>query len=78
MEDRRVWIVALVGWLNLPLLQRFSAAAPASGDRLLATPDDVELVATRAGSGIAVELVPGERLALRRSCREFHLVTCER
>ena len=61
------WIVALVGWLNLPLLQRFSAAAaPASGDRLLATLDDVELVATRSGSGIAVELVPGERLALRR------------
>jgi len=61
------WIIGTVGWLNLPVLQRFSAAAsPASGDRLLATLDDVELVATRSGSGVAVELVPGERLALRR------------
>jgi hypothetical protein len=61
------WIVAVVGWLNLPLLQRFSAAAtPATGDRVLASLDDVELVATRSASGLAVELVPGERLALRK------------
>jgi hypothetical protein len=61
------WIIAAVGWLNLPVLQRFSAAAvPATAERVLATLDDVELVATRSGGGLAVDLAPGERLALRR------------
>ena len=61
------WIVGMVGWLNLPVLQRFSAAAAQTGhERVLAALDDVELVATRSGSGVAVDLAPGERLALRR------------
>ncbi|HEU5490074.1 MAG TPA: hypothetical protein VFU84_04700 [Gaiellaceae bacterium] len=61
------WIVGTVGWLNLPVLQRFSAAATPTGhERVLAALDDVELVATRSGSGLAVDLAPGEQLALRR------------
>ena len=62
-----IWILALVGWLLLPVLQRFSAAgAPAIGMRVLASLDGVELVATRSEHGVAVELQPGERLVLRR------------
>ena len=61
------WIIAAVGWLNLPVLQRFTAAAaPATAERVLATLDDVELVATRSTGGLAVDLAPGERLVLRR------------
>jgi hypothetical protein len=61
------WIVAAVGWLNLPVLQRFSAAAaPPAGERVLAELDGVELVATHSTDGVAVELHPGERLVLRR------------
>jgi hypothetical protein len=61
------WIVGLVGWLNLPVLQRFSAAAEAPGEeRLLATLEGVEVVATRSGNGLTIDLAPGERLVLRR------------
>ena len=61
------WIVTVVGWLLLPVLQRFTAAgAPTTGLRVLASLDDVELVATRSGQGLAVELQPGERLVLRK------------
>ena len=61
------WIVGAVGWLNLPLLQRFSAAAiPAGRERVLAALDNVELVATSSNHGVAVDLAPGERLLLRR------------
>jgi hypothetical protein len=61
------WIVGVVGWLNLPVLQRLGAAtAVATDGRVLATLDDVELVATRAAGGLTVELGPGERLVLRR------------
>ncbi|HJR94592.1 MAG TPA: hypothetical protein VJ807_04100 [Gaiellaceae bacterium] len=64
------WIVGLVGWLNLPVLQRFSAAAtPPVGERVLAALDDVELVATRTGDALAIDLAPGERLVLRRRPR---------
>lgn len=61
------WIVGAVGWLLLPVLQRFTAAGvPAAvGTRVLASLEDVELVATRTG-GIEVHLEAGERLALRR------------
>jgi hypothetical protein len=61
-----MWIVGLVGWLLLPVLQRFTAAgAPAAGGRVLATLGDVELVATTAG-GVDPQLLPGERVLLRR------------
>ncbi len=61
------WIIGVVGWLNLPVLQRFSAAGAAPGpERLVAELDGVELVATRSSEGVAVELHPGERLVLRR------------
>ena len=42
------------------------AGAPATGLRVLASLDDVELGATRSGQGLAVELQPGERLVLRK------------
>jgi hypothetical protein len=61
------WIVAAVGWLNLPVLQRFSAAgSPPGGERVVAELDGVELVATHSKDGVAVDLHPGERLVLRR------------
>jgi hypothetical protein len=64
------WIVGTVGWLNLPVLQRFSAAAAhVNGERVLATLDDVDLVATRGGGGLVVDLAPGEQLALRKRLR---------
>ncbi len=60
------WIVGVMGWLLLPVVQRFTAAAaPSSELRVLASLDGVELVATRSG-GLDVRLQPGERLVLRR------------
>jgi hypothetical protein len=57
-----------MGWILLPLLQRFAAAAVASSDvRVLAALDDVQLVLTRSSDGLEVVLAPGERLALRRN-----------
>lgn len=62
-----LWIIGVVGWLNLPVLQRFTAAAaPAGDERVLAELDGVELVLTRSASGLSVELAPGERIALRK------------
>jgi hypothetical protein len=62
-----LWIVGVVGWLNLPVLQRFSAAgAPTGGERLVAELDGVEVIATPSAEGISVDLHPGERLVLRR------------
>ena len=61
-----VWIIGLVGWLLLPVLQRFTAAAaPATRGRVLATLGDVELVATTIG-GVDPRLLPGERVLLRK------------
>jgi hypothetical protein len=61
------WIVGVMGWILLPVLQRFTAAATAgAGLRVLAALDGVELVATHANEGIVVDLRPGERLLLRR------------
>jgi hypothetical protein len=52
------------------VLQRFSAAAAhVNGERVLATLDDVDLVATRGGGGLVVDLAPGEQLALRKRLR---------
>ncbi len=62
-----LWIIGIVGWLNLPVLQRFSAAGALSGsERLVAELDGIEIVATHSGEGVAVDLHPGERLVLRR------------
>jgi hypothetical protein len=63
-----LWIVGGVGWLLLPVLQRFAdASAPAAADeRLVAELDGVELVATRSAEGLTLALRPGERLLLRR------------
>jgi hypothetical protein len=63
------WILGLLGWLLLPVLQRFSSAGFAPGAaRVLGVLDGVELVATRDSvEGVAVELpARGERLVLRR------------
>lgn len=62
-----LWILAVLGYLLLPLLQRFMAAGPPAVDgRVLGALDNVELVATRSSDGLEVHLVPGERLLLRR------------
>ncbi len=63
------WILGLLGWLLVPVLQRFTAAGEsASGIRVLAALDGVELVASRdALDGVQIEApAPGERLVLRR------------
>ena len=62
------WIVGVMGWVLLPVLQRFTAAAVVSpgGLRVLAALGDVELVATRSGDGLDLQLERGERLLLRR------------
>jgi hypothetical protein len=64
-----LWILAGLAYLLVPVLQRFTATAASTADRVLATLDDVELVATRSGSGLAFDLAPGERLTLRRRSR---------
>ncbi len=62
-----LWILAALGLLLVPVLQRFTAAGAASADeRVLASLDDIELVATRTGHGLDVQLAPGEHLTLRR------------
>ena len=63
------WILGLLGWLLVPVLQRFTAAGEsASGIRVLAALDGVELVASRdALEGVQIEApAAGERLVLRR------------
>jgi hypothetical protein len=62
-------ILAVLGYLLLPVAQHVTTGAQDSGVRVLATLDDVELVATRSSGGVAVELAPGERLLLRRAPR---------
>ena len=64
------WILAALAFFLAPVLQRWSAVGDTEpGDRVLATLDDVELVATRdPGEMLVVTGRPraGERLALRR------------
>jgi hypothetical protein len=63
------WILGLLGWLLVPVLQRFTiAGASASGVRVLAVLDGVELVASRdALDGVQIQApTAGERLVLRR------------
>jgi len=61
------WILTALGYLLLPVLQRFtSAGVPETADRVLAELNGVKLVATKSGEGIEARLAPGERLALRR------------
>ena len=63
------WILGLLGWLLVPVLQRFTAAGTsATGIRVLAVLDGVELVASRnALDGVQVDApAAGERLVLRR------------
>jgi hypothetical protein len=60
------WILAALGWFLLPVLQRYTAAAADTDDRVLDELDGVELVATRSGTGLDVRLARGERLILRR------------
>lgn len=62
------WILAALGWFLLPVLQRLTAAGERPGDRVLGELDGIELLATRAarGDAIDVRLRRGERLLLRR------------
>lgn len=62
-----LWILAGLAYLLVPVLQRFTtAAAPPGSERVVAELDGIELVATRSHDGLAVDLLPGERLVLRR------------
>jgi hypothetical protein len=64
-----LWILTLLAYFLVPVLQRFTAAGAApEAVRVLAALDDVELVATRTPDGRAIDarLEPGERLVLRR------------
>jgi hypothetical protein len=62
-----LWILTGLGYLLVPVLQRFTAAGHPPGHvRLLAELEGIEIVATRAGDGLEVQLEPGERLLLRR------------
>lgn len=62
-----LWILTGLGYLLVPVLQRFTVAgASEQAERVLATLDGVELVATRSREGtLDARLAPGERLALR-------------
>lgn len=74
------WVLTVLGYLLLPVLQRFGApevagsAAPSipehhddPAERVLDALDGVELVVTRSRDGsIETNLAPGERLLLRR------------
>ena len=61
------WILSVLGFMLLPVLQRFTTAGVTAADvRVLAALGDVELVATHAASGIEIRLAQGERLALRK------------
>jgi len=64
------WILAALAFCLAPVLQRWSAVGETeTGDRVLGTLDDVELVATREpGDDLVVTERPrgGERLVLRR------------
>jgi len=68
------WILAVLGWVLVPVLQRSSAAAappPPGAERILATLADVDLIVTShpQRGDVAVrdvsELAPGEQVALR-------------
>jgi len=60
-----LWILAVLCFALVPVVDRFGRSGSASGERVLATLGDVELVATHAGS-VDPNLAPGERLLLRR------------
>jgi hypothetical protein len=64
-----LWILTVLGYLLLPVLQRFTRAASATHTRVLGELDGVQLIATRGrADGVDVEApAPGERLVLRRS-----------
>jgi hypothetical protein len=68
------WILAVLGWVLVPVLQRSTASAPdqRGAERVLATLADVDLVVTlhpQQGDlvvrGVS-QLYPGEQVALRR------------
>lgn len=70
-----LWILGVLGYFLVPVLDRWTSVGASPGVRVLATLDDVELVAGREplAGGEAVEVLEvvgrpraGERLALRR------------
>jgi hypothetical protein len=61
------WVLTGLGYLLLPVLQRFTTAGPVPlAARVLAELDGVELIAVRSRNGLDVRLAPEERLQLRR------------
>lgn len=59
-------ILAVLGYVLVPIVDRFGRPPAAASERVLATLDGVELVATPAGT-VDPRVVAGERLLLRRS-----------
>jgi len=65
--DAVLWIVAVLCWLLIPVLQRVTMTRDTRlSERVLAELDGVELVATRSAIGVDVRLARGETLLLRR------------
>jgi hypothetical protein len=62
-----LWILACLTYFLVPILRRFTnAGVEPTADRVLATLDGVDLVLTRSGDGVQIQLIAGERLTLRR------------
>ena len=65
------WILAVLAYVLVPVVGRVTASVRWQGQRVLATLDGVELVATMAaGPGFDPKLKPGERLLLRRTSHD--------
>lgn len=70
------WILSVLGWLLVPVLQRLAkvAAAPPAAHRVLATLDNVDVLTTAnmAAGDVPIDasaVAPGEHLVLRRRAR---------
>lgn len=63
-----LWILAVLAYVLVPVVERFGRAGAPSVERVLAVSGDVELVATTTAgaAGLDPKLAPGERLVLRR------------
>ena len=62
-----LWILACLTYFLVPILRRFTnAGVEPTADRVIATLNGVDLVLTRSGDGVQIDLTAGERLALRR------------
>jgi hypothetical protein len=63
-----LWILAVLAYVLVPVVDRFTRAGLPAGERVLAVLGDVELVATTAPGSVGIDpkLATGELLLLRR------------